>query len=324
MSFTKVDLSKNYRIESVPSKSIPQLAEKGIGSYPGTMVVIRPSWDYNLNKAKNTGLDENDPEVLQMNPEDRKEAIAWIKECRKNLEARIGQEGYLAPSSDGWSSELATVMLETAQDLKIKVNDHDNVLRPMMNHKDAISLLILMNDPTFPKSKKDTSNPKYRNAKYYITTEEEKDEQSKGEIQKTRKANIKMAELFDNGENKDKAWQLAFYMGLVRKQDASLIELEKTLQSAVFGDKTGETLNKFLEACELKNADLLLNNMFNQAINFGIVKVGSDGMYYRGNSNYRKSIADSVSYLQMPDMATELAGLREEVQKKLKVHKSAK
>jgi hypothetical protein len=51
--FQKVDLSKTYRIEAVPSKNQPELAKKGVGTYPGTFQAITVNYDRVLNKAIN-------------------------------------------------------------------------------------------------------------------------------------------------------------------------------------------------------------------------------------------------------------------------------
>lgn len=316
--FTEVDFSKTYRIEPVPSKIHGELKEKGISTYPGTTVSVTPSYDYTLSKYKNTGLDENDPVILKMDADAKKVAREWIKQTREWLEASIGNPGFLAPTSDGWASVLSTVLIETGQDLQIRVNGHINTLNPSTNHKDAIALLLLMNDPDFPKSKKDLSDSKYRGAKFYITTDEEIDNSTKAYKNKVTKAHVEFSKLFEEGSNKKRAWEIAYFMRLVNKQKGNTEKLEMDMYNAIFQDKTQETMGKFIEAVEMDNATLILYNMLNQAVSLGVIKVGKDNIYYRGTSNYRDSIEGSVNYLKMPDMATELAGLKEAVSKQLK------
>jgi hypothetical protein len=213
-------------------------------------------------------------------------------------------------------------MIETTQDLKISVNGHDNYLRPAINHKDALALIVLMNRPDFPKSKKDISKPEFKDARYYLTTDEELDTVVKAKLSDKKKVYVYLSELFKEGANKQKPWEIAFYMGIVKKQTVSVEELELKIDTAI--NSSPEVMAKFLEACELTDSELQLWNMFEKGIEYGIIRYGKDGMYYRGSVNYRATKAESIEYLQMPNMITELAALREEVQKKSKLHKTAR
>jgi len=321
--FTEVDFSKTYRIEPVPSKQYKELADKNLSSYPGTQVSITPSYDDTLKRYKNTGLDENDSDVLRLPKEEKEKARAWIKEKKEYLEAMIGQAGYLEPTSDAWLSNMAIVLIETTQDLKIKVNGHSNVLSPSTNHRDAIALLILMNDPEFPKSRKDLSDPKFRGAKFYITTDEEFDESLRDNKKKITTAHVKFAELFGDNPNPKRAWEVAYYMKIVYKQKINVEKLENDMYKLIFESGDRKMMNKFLEAVSMDNSDLLLNNLFNQAIAMGVVRFSKDQIYFRGSTNYRDSIEASVQYLKSAEMATELAGLREEVKKTAKKFENA-
>ena len=100
--------------------------------------------------------------------------------------------------------------------------------------------------------------------------------------------------------------------------DAEVLEMK--MQDAIFNDKTGKTLEAFLDACELDNATLAIHNMFQQAINIGVVRVSPDGYYHRGHNNYRKTKHESISYLMSAGMETELGELRSEVEGRKKKH----
>src|SRR6187402_30544 len=222
-----IDYSKVYRIEAIPSRDIKELAEKGLGTYPGVTQQICAKWNDMLKKYDKTGLDENAPDVLRLPTERRTAVQARIKEKREELEALMGTPGCLKSTSDAWISEVCIGQIEVGQDLKIRVNGHSNELRPSENYKDAIILSLIMNSDTFPKSKEDVSKPEYRNARFYLTTSEETTTFNKGKIQKTRKANIEMGKLFDDGKNKQRAWEIAFRLGLVSKQkvDSEVLEM---------------------------------------------------------------------------------------------------
>jgi hypothetical protein len=315
-----IDFSKVYRIEAIPSRDSEELAKKGLGTFPGITQTVTATWNDKLKKFANTGFDENDTVVLRLPADKRKEVQERIIAKREELETLMGMPGYLKPTSEAWISELCITEIEVGQDLKIRVNGHTNELRPAENYKDAISLAVIFSNPTFPKTKSDISDPEYKNAKFYLTTSEETSNFNKGKIQKTRKANIEMAKLFDEAKNKQRAWEIAFKLGLVNKQKVDGEVLEMKMQDAVFNDKTGKTLEAFLEACEFDNATLTIHNMFQQGINIGVIRVSPDGYYHRGHNNYRKTKQDSIAYLMSAGMEVEMAELRSEVEGRKKKH----
>jgi hypothetical protein len=315
-----IDFSKVYRIEAIPSRDSEELAKKGLGTFPGITQTVTATWNDKLKKFANTGFDENDTVVLRLPADKRKEVQERIIAKREELETLMGMPGYLKPTSEAWISELCITEIEVGQDLKIRVNGHTNELRPAENYKDAISLAVIFSNPTFPKTKSDIRDPEYKNAKFYLTTSEETTNFNKGKIQKTRKANIEMAKLFDEAKNKQRAWEIAFKLGLVNKQKVDGEVLEMKMQDAVFNDKTGKTLEAFLEACEFDNATLTIHNMFQQGINIGVIRVSPDGYYHRGHNNYRKTKQDSIAYLMSAGMEVEMAELRSEVEGRKKKH----
>lgn len=315
-----IDYSKVYRIEAIPSKDIKELGDKGLATFPGITQYVTAVWNDTLKKYDKTGLDENAPDVLRL-PTDKREAVQKrIKEKREELEALMGNPGYLKSTSDAWITNVCITEIEVGQDLKIRVNGHSNELRPAENYKDAISLSILMNSDSFPKSRADIYKPEYRGAKFYLTTTEETSEVNKGNLQKRKKAYNQLSELFDSGKNKQRAWEVAFKIGLVNKQKVDAEVLETKIHDAIFNDKTGKTLDAFLEACELDNSTLLIHNMFQQAINTGVIRVSPDGYYHRGHVNYRKTKQESVEYLLAPGNEVELGELRSEVESRKKKH----
>lgn len=318
-----IDFSKEYKILGIPDKQNRELAERGLGTYPGITHITGATYNTILSRYVNTGLDEFAPHVLNLEAKEREAEQKAIREKREQLENLIGLPNFLSPTSDNWASILTSVFIRVEQDLKISVNDHTNVLKPKENYKDAITLLILMSDPDFPKSKEDIAKPRFKNSKFYITTEDELTGASKVSSQKRRKANVYMAELFEGDGKFDRAWNIAYFLGLVKKQKVTLEQLDETLEKVVIGDRTGDTVDRFIEACEMDNKTLLLFNMFKKAIAFRIIGVDSkDGTYYRGSVNYRKTIDESVDYLKSAGMEVELAELRGAVVKKEKTQNS--
>lgn len=319
--FKKIDFSHNYRIESIPSKESKELAEKGLGSYPGTTFQYSVKYDYLLNRYTNTGLDINSKEVLGLNKEDREKATEWIKGTKEELESLIGMPDYLDVTKDGWLSDLCQVTIEVTENLMIRVNGHDNILRPSTNYKDKIALLILFNNPDFPKSKNDLGDPRFRQSKFYLTTDGETTTINRDKINRKRQANGYMADLFGKEPKYERAWQIAFYLGLVKKQGTDTTDLEIHMESSIFSEKDKDIMDKFIEACEMDNATLLIYNMFQIGVNTALIRVTADG-YSRGHVNYKKTKDESVQYLLTSGMATELASLREEIAKKSKKQKA--
>lgn len=311
-----IDYSKEYRIEAIPSREIKEFAEKGVGTFPGITQSVSVSWNDMLKKCENTGFDENAKEVLQIKDTvERKKLQETIVENRKHFEELLGLPNSLTPHSDLWLGEIGRVTIQVGQDLKIRVNGNgDNVLRPATNYRDAIALAVLLNNPNFPKSKAEVSEPKYVHSKFYITTKEEVSTLNKAEVQKTKKAYIEMDKLFESGKSKTRPFEVAYALGVMGYGEENLEKIESTLYDIIFNDKTKKTLDKFLEICSWDNTTLSTKNMFQLGIEFGVIGVNRDG-YYRGKTNYRSTIEDSVNLLLSPGSEVELAGLREAVNK---------
>lgn len=312
----KIDYSKEYRIEAIPSRDIKEFSEKGIGTYPGINQSFSVSWNDMLKKCENTGFDENAKHILQITDvEKRKDIQDTIVKNREHFESLLGMEGSLKPHSDLWLGEIGRVHVQVGQDLRIRVNGNgSNVLRPASNYRDAIALTILLNNPNFPKSKADISNPKYVNSKFYITTKDELSSITKGDKQKTKRGWVEIEKLFASGKNKTRPFEVAYALGVMGYGEEDLEKVESTLTDVIFDDKTKKTLDKFLEICEMDNTVLSARNMFQLGIEFGIIGVNKDG-YYRGKTNYRQTISESVDLLLSPGSEVELAGLREAVNK---------
>ena len=319
----EIDFSLNYRVEAIPDKNQPEMAAKGIGVYPGTTQIIYAGYNNTLQRFVGTGLDEFDPKVLSLPADKRKEVTDKIKEKREELEAKIGSPGFLSPTSEGWVSDLTTVNISVGEDLKVRVNGHSNVLKPSENYKDAIALLLLFADDKFPKSKVDVGDPSFKGAKFYLTTDAELGKISKEGKTKKRKAYAFLEDMFDEkNPKKDKAWEVAYFLGLTNKQpDAvSIDELDTALDKAVNGSE--ELRNKFLEACEMDNTKLLVFNLLKKGINSSVIKVQKEGYYHFGATNLRTTKEESVDFLLKAGNETLLAELRSEVTKKAKNRKA--
>jgi hypothetical protein len=320
-SVETLDFSKVYKIEAIPSKDQKELADKGLGKYPGTMQTISAAWNDQLKKFQYTGFDEYAPEIMKLPKEKREELQQVIKERREYIEGLMGVPGYLKPTSDAWMGDLCRVEIEIGQDLKIRVNGFTNELRPAENYKDAICLSLLANSRDFPKSKADISKPEYRNAKFYLTTDDEISGIITENLTKKKKAYKNLSELFDSGKNKQRAWEIAYKLRLVNVEKVSPEVLETKIHDAIFNDKTGKTLDAFLELCEMDNVTLNVHTLFQQGINLNIITITPDGYYAKGADTYRKADdgkEESIKFLLAAGNEMKLAELKSDVENRKK------
>jgi hypothetical protein len=313
-----IDYSKEYSIETIPSRDIKEFSERGLGTYPGIIQTISVGFDDFLQKYTNTGFDEFSKEVLSIpDTEERKAVQARIVAKREELEHQLNLPGCLKPTSDHWIN-FGRIQIEVGQDLKIRIKRegnsgelNDNILRPSTSFRDAIALTVLLNHKDFPKSKEDIS--KHPNSKFYLTTKEETSVAKKSERNKTNKAHSQMDALF-SGKKSDKALQVAYALGVMGYNQDNIDTVYDTVYDAVFMDKSQKTLDKFLEICSWDNTTLMTRNLFKLATEFRIIGVNKDG-YYRGKTNYRSTVDESINFLLSPGNEIELANIREEVNK---------
>lgn len=314
-----IDFSKDYKIEAIPSKNYKEFAEKGISIYPGCSQTVTAKWNEMAQRFVDTGLDEYAPEILRISDSnERKEIQQRIIDMREQIEQEIGIPNFLSPQNgDAWMSDMATVKIEVGQDLKVRVNNSsDNILRPYLSAKDKISYLLLLFNPKFPKSKSDISKPDFSEAKFYMTTNEEVDQMTKEKLTKNKKVYVELDKMFAPDANKQRALEVGYYLGLVRKGSISPDVLEDAMLKFAIGNS--ENLDKFIEAVSLDNSELFLHNLIKRGLEYRVISVSSDGYYIRGAETYGRTIDQSVKLLSTPDKASELAQLRSEVEKKMR------
>ena len=320
----KIDFSKYYKIEAIPSKDVKELRERGISIYPGTTQYVTAAWNDTLKRYDGTGFDENAPHISRIPSEKRDDFKKYIVEKRKELEEKIGlPEGYLKPFSDAWMSDLCIHQIEVGQDLKVRVNGGDNVLRPSVNYKDAILLSLIMNNDKFPKNKASINDPQYKDARFYLTTDEEKATLTRESLTKKKQAYLLFSELFnDKKPNLVKANEVAYKMGLIARDESDIEALEMRMHDTIFDPKNTKLLDEFIATCKLDNKTLTVYNLLSMGIALSVVKVSPDGHYHRGGTNYRKTKHDSVEYLLAPGNEVELAELKSAVEERKKKHKA--
>lgn len=307
-----IDFSKNYKIEAKPVKNDSNgLDRYGISMYPGTVKRMGITFDEVTGKY-NTGLDEYHPSVQRLPKEEKEKKVAWIKETRTFLEELIGSPGILdAKNGDFW--DVWRVSLEIGEDKKVKLNGSHPYFEPSSKWGDMLSLITLEANGQIPLSKKQASNPEFKDAKFLVTSVEEEATFTKEKIRKTRQRAVEINKLFVDEPNFERAWNIAYLLDVV-KQEVGVDRLEEVLEG-ITQDK--EYLENFLEYCKLDDAELALRVLIKKAIYYDVIKFSqAEQMFYRGGRNFRATPSATIEYLKTPELAAELAMIKEDVRKK--------
>jgi hypothetical protein len=287
-----------------------QLGQYNLSKYPNTGDYLCPLFDSNLNRHL-TGFDENDPQILRIQDKKEREAKQKeVKEKREQLQALTGIDDLSYKNVQFWDGYVIPFVV----DMKGNVRE----FHPESNPMDELALIVLKRRGDIPFSKSEMHDPRFRNAKFYLTSEEEEVSFNKTKIRMERKRSVEMTALFEDEQTGyDRAWNVTFYLGLKPKKNISFDKLEEDLETyTTEGNKYENTLEAFFEACKLSNEELIIANTFKRAVIYGIIKYNSsDKLFYRGGLNYRGTEKESIEYFKTPDMAGELAELIGKVKK---------
>jgi len=286
-----------------------QLGQYNLSKFPNTGDYYGPLYDDNLRRYL-TGLDENDPIVLRIpDKKERETRQAEIIETRQRLEALIGTD-LTYKNEPFWNGYLIPMVVNMRGD--VRTFDAD------VNPLDELALIVLKRRGEIPMSKAEMHDPRYKNAKFYLTTDVEETSFNKVKIRADRKRGNLMTELFDSeSANYDRAWNIAFYLGLKPKKGQSFDKLEEDLELfTTVGNELENSLEKFFDAMKLSNEDLIVANSIKRAYSYGIIKYNkTDKLYYRGGLNFRPTIEESIVYLKTPELSSELTDIITKVKK---------
>ena len=286
-----------------------QLGQWNLSKFPGTGDYITPLFDSSLNRYL-TGLDENDPIILRIKDKTEKEKKQKeVREKREYLENVIGLD-LTYKNETFWDSYVIPFVVDVKGTIR--------TFNPEINPNDELALIILKRRGDVPFSKKEVNDPRYKDAKFYLATDQEEEGFNKTKIRLERQRNVEMTKLFDNEvTGYDRAWNIAYYLGMKPKKNQSFEKLEEDVEIyTTEGNKYENTLEAFFNACKLSDEDLLIANTFKKAVAYQIIKFNqTERLYYRGNVNYRDTDVASIDYLRTPEMSGELAELVAKVKK---------
>lgn len=287
-----------------------------LSKFPQTGDNFPPLFDHDTKKYL-TGLDETDPLILRITDRvEREKKQAEVIAKRKQLEALTGYN-LDAKNYEFWDSYTIPLIVD--------INGHIREFKPETTPLDYLALIVLKRRGDIPFSQGEMNDPRFKDSKFYLSSDDEQVSFNKGKIRLERERSIKMAELFGSEEsNYDRAWNIAYFLGLKPKKGCSFDKLEEDVELyTTEGNKKENALDKFLEATKMSVEDLLIANSFKRAKSYNIVKFNAtDKLYYRGTINYRGTDWESIEYLKTPEMSGELHELLSLVKKKEQYRKN--
>lgn len=311
-----IDLTKTYKVEQkVNQGDLQGLDKEGLSRHVGTIKQFGVAYN-ELTRKFRTGLDENAPEVRSLQTKEKEEKIEWIKATKESLETLIGSKGILDPTNeDFWG--LWSVNIEVGQDKILKLFGQHPFFNPSLHWQHALALITLEANDSLPMSKKESGNPKYKDAQFYITTTEEEVTMSKGKIRMTRERAKYMSDLFDGTGKYDRACMIAYLMN-AQKEPVGIEKLEEVLE--IYSNQP-EWLPKFLELNKMEDSELELRTTIAKAINYDVIQFHpADKIYYRGGHNFRNTEETTVGYfktnLAEPTVAREFMEIKSAVLKR--------
>lgn len=287
------------------------LHEYGFVKFPNCSDNVCPSYNPERN-CYITGLDETDPALLLKfpNKEEREKEKARIVAERKELEELLGVD--LSPRSKYWEEFI------------IPLVNSDGKLRSFsnLNPKDRLALHVLKATGKIGIGKDNEHNPEYTMFDFYIVAEEEEKREEVKERKSKRKLHVEFHKLFENQEL-EKAFRIAYYLGLKPADNISDEDLELMLEKMVFQNSDERVQESFLEAVKKPNEFLMAVEYFKKAVGLDVVKFNKETKtWHRGIRNYGSTESDSINYLLLSENASELNELVAEVTKRKKSRKT--
>lgn len=278
------------------------LSNYGLSKWRDTIETIPCAYDQDSGKWL-TGLDENDPKVLQIVDEkERLKKQADIKELREQLEKQTGLN--LSPTNNEfWENYL------------IVFTDNRRPFIPHLNPKDRIAIEVLKRRGDVPFGSGDLYNAKYTDTKFYIETEEAEANTNTNRRKLEKEA---IAASFELENDYDRLWKVCYLLGLTKTVNESTQSLvEKVDEYIERNKKHFDELEKLLLINKLSDGELDGLTIFRKAVKSGVVKFDRETkLYYRGGFNMKSNELESMKMMILPDNTAYYVEILEEVHRK--------
>lgn len=278
------------------------LSNYGMSKWRDTVETVPCAYDHDSGKWL-TGLDENDPKILQIEDETvRLKKQEEVKTLREQLEKMTGLN-LSATNNEFWESYL------------IVFSDNRRPFIPHLNPKDRIAIEVLKRRGDIPFGAGDLYNAKYTDQKFYIETEEA-EANTKTNRRKLEKEAISAS--FELESDYDRLWKVSYLLGLTKTVNESTQSLiEKIDEYIERNKKYSDELDKLLIINNLDDGELDGLTIFRKAVKAGVIKFDRETkLYYRGGFNMKGGELESMKVMILPDNTAYYVEILEEVHRK--------
>ena len=267
--------------------------------FSGRQTILCPKFDAKL-KLHLTGLDEDDIQLNSLPKAQAEAERARRIEKRKELEEKTGISSLKATNSDFWH-ELAIELVDG------KVFDtsypYDEI---------AITVLKRRGDVAFGRD--EIWKPECKDIEFYLHT----DEQAKREVSTDKKKKLRaFSELAKLTENKERLFDVAYFLNLSPKREETADEIQDKLQE--YMELDSDNMDKFINTCVMNPDRLTAIIMLRKADKARVITFDKESrVWKRGAKNFRNTLEDSADYLLLAPNFGDYNEIVEEVLKKEK------
>ena len=291
-------MSQIVKFKENPAAGNLGLEKEGRSKFPGCYDWLQPG---KRNGRWITNLDEYAHEITSITDEKiRTEKQQKIVAERGNLEMLLGVK--LDALSTFWDTYFIKIDPDKPLDLD----------KP----KERVAYHVILASGAVAPSIKDTQDPLYNHAKYYVSREFEDVSER---VEKKDKVATAMTELKKILNKPERAIQLAQFLDLNVSNVTPPENVRDILYTFLDGDEKLNSVNRFLDAVSRSAEEISIKLIFAEALKLGVIRQ-RDGLYQRGNITLGKASnpIDAISFLSDPKNSGELLSIQEEIQVKRK------
>lgn len=243
-----------------------------------------------------TGLDHEDPQLNSLPKAEKDKEKLRRKDKLRELEGLTGIT--LNPLNfEYWDTLVVDMYQGRTLDTS---NPHDEIIITALKRRGDI-----------PFGRDEIWNPECRDIEFYLETAEGAKLGSSTHRRKKTRAIAELSKLLDNRE---RLFNVAYFLNMSPKKDDTTDELEDKLTFFLEADE--DNLEKFINAAAMDNERISNINLFKRAHKSRVVQFEPNTkVYYRGNSNYKATVEESIDFLMLPTNKSELNEIAEALAK---------
>lgn len=291
-------MSQIVNFKENPAAGNLGLEKEGRSKMPGCYDWIQPG---KRNGRWITGFDPLAHEVVTITDSKiREETQSKMRATQESLEQMLGVK--LDALSDFYDTYF--VKIDPAKPLDLTLA------------RDLLAYHVLLASGAVAPAVKDTEDPTYNHAKYYIFREFEDVSER---VEKKDKLAAAMGELQKVLKKPERAIQLCQFLDL----NVSLVTPPENVRDILYTfldkDKEINSVNRFLDAVIKSPEEIGVKLAFAEGLKLGVIRQ-REGLYQRGNITLGKSSAPNevIEFLMDPKNSGELLSIQEEITVKRK------